>query len=269
MIALHQNAQKIVAVTQAAPEGVNVPIGGCTSALCQCGEVKLTFPGPRGPQPAFLDPFARAASPNADPADAAFSAEVAAELTPESWSLLTDVVLAWKRLDMDAVDAGKGTWTFDESAVELRGAMVPYTEVFRFSTPALVMLNGQDCYVDESYCVRPECPCTEVAVAVVPRSSPTGGAVFPLAELYFDYHRGTARVHPQRPVTAGELQAICQTLVSQNPAFPNNLAVRHQRMQALYTRSRRGVAAMSRPQVGRNDPCPCGSGAKYKKCCGA
>lgn len=23
-----------------------------------------------------------------------------------------------------------------------------------------------------------------------------------------------------------------------------------------------------KPQVGRNDPCPCGSGKKYKKCCG-
>ncbi|MCG2879304.1 SEC-C domain-containing protein, partial [Obesumbacterium proteus] len=24
----------------------------------------------------------------------------------------------------------------------------------------------------------------------------------------------------------------------------------------------------TKPQVGRNDPCPCGSGKKYKKCCG-
>ncbi|HUT75007.1 MAG TPA: SEC-C metal-binding domain-containing protein [Armatimonadota bacterium] len=24
----------------------------------------------------------------------------------------------------------------------------------------------------------------------------------------------------------------------------------------------------SGPKVGRNDPCPCGSGRKYKKCCG-
>ncbi|MBI4967919.1 MAG: SEC-C domain-containing protein [Rhodospirillales bacterium] len=23
------------------------------------------------------------------------------------------------------------------------------------------------------------------------------------------------------------------------------------------------------PKIGRNDPCPCGSGRKYKKCCGA
>jgi len=25
----------------------------------------------------------------------------------------------------------------------------------------------------------------------------------------------------------------------------------------------------SEKKVGRNDPCPCGSGKKYKKCCGA
>jgi len=28
------------------------------------------------------------------------------------------------------------------------------------------------------------------------------------------------------------------------------------------------VHAYARPNVGRNNPCPCGSGAKYKKCCG-
>ncbi|MDD4940337.1 MAG: preprotein translocase subunit SecA [Candidatus Omnitrophica bacterium] len=28
------------------------------------------------------------------------------------------------------------------------------------------------------------------------------------------------------------------------------------------------AAAVSHPRVGRNDPCPCGSGKKYKKCCG-
>ncbi len=32
------------------------------------------------------------------------------------------------------------------------------------------------------------------------------------------------------------------------------------------TESRRPVRAGSK--VGRNDPCPCGSGRKYKKCCG-
>ncbi|WP_207456235.1 YchJ family protein [Azospirillum sp. SYSU D00513] len=30
-----------------------------------------------------------------------------------------------------------------------------------------------------------------------------------------------------------------------------------------------GARPRSTPKVGRNDPCPCGSGKKYKKCCGA
>lgn len=35
--------------------------------------------------------------------------------------------------------------------------------------------------------------------------------------------------------------------------------------------ARRGTAPIRRetPKVGRNDPCPCGSGKKYKQCCGA
>ncbi len=28
------------------------------------------------------------------------------------------------------------------------------------------------------------------------------------------------------------------------------------------------IASHRQPDVGRNDPCPCGSGKKYKKCCG-
>ncbi|WP_212635429.1 SEC-C metal-binding domain-containing protein, partial [Rhodobacter capsulatus] len=29
------------------------------------------------------------------------------------------------------------------------------------------------------------------------------------------------------------------------------------------------MASAPGPKVGRNDPCPCGSGKKFKKCCGA
>ncbi len=37
------------------------------------------------------------------------------------------------------------------------------------------------------------------------------------------------------------------------------------------TRKKSRVATIKRetPKAGRNDPCPCGSGEKYKKCCGA
>jgi uncharacterized protein len=39
----------------------------------------------------------------------------------------------------------------------------------------------------------------------------------------------------------------------------------------LFWAAKRGVATIRRdePKVGRNDPCPCGSGKKFKQCCGA
>ena len=36
-------------------------------------------------------------------------------------------------------------------------------------------------------------------------------------------------------------------------------------IEKAYKRSKTVVKA---PKIGRNDPCPCGSGKKYKKCCG-
>ena len=35
------------------------------------------------------------------------------------------------------------------------------------------------------------------------------------------------------------------------------------------TESRKPVVLSAADKIGRNDPCPCGSGKKYKKCCGA
>ena len=38
----------------------------------------------------------------------------------------------------------------------------------------------------------------------------------------------------------------------------------YQPMQGIDSR----MSSASTKKVGRNDPCPCGSGKKYKKCCG-
>ncbi|MBQ7563751.1 MAG: SEC-C domain-containing protein [Lachnospiraceae bacterium] len=38
----------------------------------------------------------------------------------------------------------------------------------------------------------------------------------------------------------------------------------------LYKEQKRSMTIVHEgPKIGRNDPCPCGSGKKYKKCCGA
>ena len=42
-----------------------------------------------------------------------------------------------------------------------------------------------------------------------------------------------------------------------------------EKRKELYLEQKKSGTVVKGPKVGRNDPCPCGSGKKYKKCCGA
>ena len=41
-----------------------------------------------------------------------------------------------------------------------------------------------------------------------------------------------------------------------------------ERRKELYKEQSSSTTVVKPPKIGRNDPCPCGSGKKYKKCCG-
>ena len=41
-----------------------------------------------------------------------------------------------------------------------------------------------------------------------------------------------------------------------------------EKRKELYLEQKKSGTVVKGPKIGRNDPCPCGSGKKYKKCCG-
>lgn len=41
-----------------------------------------------------------------------------------------------------------------------------------------------------------------------------------------------------------------------------------ERRKELYKQQKSSKTIVKPPKIGRNDPCPCGSGRKYKQCCG-
>jgi preprotein translocase subunit SecA len=72
-------------------------------------------------------------------------------------------------------------------------------------------------------------------------------------------------VEPERVAQAGDLSEL--------PLTPPGDGRRRRERELTPTRTLRpaaapAVTAAPRAKVGRNDPCPCGSGKKYKKCCG-
>ena len=42
-----------------------------------------------------------------------------------------------------------------------------------------------------------------------------------------------------------------------------------EKLKELYREAKKANTIVKGPKIGRNDPCPCGSGKKFKKCCGA
>ncbi|MBI4881137.1 MAG: SEC-C domain-containing protein [Planctomycetes bacterium] len=84
-------------------------------------------------------------------------------------------------------------------------------------------------------------------------------------------HQGTSKnpavVRVQTEARAREILSICdqhgwKVIVGLQPDEDEDVSDVERLLHPL-------EPARAAPTVGRNDPCPCGSGRKYKKCCGA
>jgi len=75
-----------------------------------------------------------------------------------------------------------------------------------------------------------------------------------------------AVVHVQTETRAEEILSICEergwkVIVGIEPDKPEDISDVERLLNPKTIKK-------DKPKVGRNDPCPCGSGKKYKYCCG-
>lgn len=61
-----------------------------------------------------------------------------------------------------------------------------------------------------------------------------------------------------------EQESVIQTLAEAKAASVENIVGAEQMPTVRFTKPR---PVVKDHKIGRNDPCPCGSGLKYKKCC--
>jgi preprotein translocase subunit SecA len=76
-----------------------------------------------------------------------------------------------------------------------------------------------------------------------------------------------ANEHAARAEQSKRLAANTSS-ANNSDAFDRAMAVA-EKAQAAREAASNGAPRKAAPSVGRNEPCPCGSGKKYKKCCGA
>jgi hypothetical protein len=128
--------------------------------------------------------------------------------------------------------------------------------------------DGDRYLVDDQHCVEPGCDCGTVIVDFHLIHEETKSSTrIGTAWLDLDGSR-PLELEPAEPADAARLQAVHDAFRSGPAGTDANLADRHRRMHALGREiHRRAKPPPPAAKVGRNDPCPCGSGKKYKKCC--
>ena len=92
------------------------------------------------------------------------------------------------------------------------------------------------------------------------------GALVPILALAHEHHPDPEMRPYKEPMSAERREQLIAGMAAAVPAIyryfasHRRLAAREERERTTHRRSER--------KVGRNEPCPCGSGQKFKKCCG-
>ena len=187
-----------------------------------------------------------------------------------------------ERLDSDVLDAigrlwyrGKG-WPDPELRVREAkeivipgwrlGDMLAYDDVL--TGPREDMYSFDDGLFEavDMHCIKPDCTCGEVFVGVEAHEE---HAKHRIGHVVVE-PSGALRMEPKKGAE-DRLERVWAAFVKRHPRYRERLVRRGAVLKELCTRVLPGqaAAAKAQPKVGRNDPCPCGSGKKYKKCCGA
>jgi hypothetical protein len=146
-----------------------------------------------------------------------------------------------------------------------RDELVGWYEAHPEARPDTYIDDDDAFAAEELYCVNPDCDCNEAVVAF---SVLRARVASPIGHLRV--HLSSGKVLDQRGPSQ-RLERLWSAYCARHRGACGRIARRKRIMLEL---AESGAAARSKPvragvRVGRNDPCPCGSGKKHKRCCGA
>lgn len=163
---------------------------------------------------------------------------------------------------------------FDELELE-DGSCFGYAEVFgdKDAEKFLFEYKGTNYFVDDQYCTNPECKCNEVILTFI-EIIPGRKVQQPKFSLRMPFDRGNYQIEYSNSVSKDEIEQIFKCFLGHINNDFKLLRDRYLRMKdygkkrIARKKQNRDVQRIKNSKIGRNDPCPCGSGKKFKKCCG-
>jgi len=157
------------------------------------------------------------------------------------------------------------------------GQCVGFVEVYPEHAPDKFQFEhiGTEYLVDDQYCIDPACKCHEAILTYIPLTDENVGSEHQFT-LILSLTTGKYTVESASGYGAADIQEIhnayLQHIRRNLGLFRGRYAKMKEygrtRISSASSSDRRNVPIVRSAKVGRNDPCPCGSGKKFKKCCG-
>ena len=162
---------------------------------------------------------------------------------------------------------------FDYHEIEENGLMVTYNDILPYGDHLFVKLNGEKYWIYDQYCVLPKCACSEASLAFCKVGEFNEPMTEPVEEQYsvtLDY-RNRKWGMLKGDTNSADIKTVRAAVEEQIPDICEKLLNRHTKLKSIYSHCKKRHLKQKQqhhpPEAGRNDPCPCGSGKKYKKCC--
>lgn len=161
-----------------------------------------------------------------------------------------------------------------EHEIENEGITVAFDSIFHFSEKFQLDCNQKSYLLVDQYCIRSTCNCRNAIFIILETENSEILNYDRETIIRYEYKSGNWKIDTSsNAVDKGQIKQIIGELKHSYPDINKHLRKRHRILRELYRdyRDRKfkqdGPAAIP-GKIGRNDPCPCGSGKKYKKCCG-
>jgi hypothetical protein len=208
-----------------------------------------------------------------DPASITVAKAIANEISKADWNRLWGFYLGAKRYLTEHADPDQIDAHFPPDVLAGDGSMVGYYEILPYAKPIEFTLGAQTWVLDDQHCVRAKCSCQEAVLSFFelrPSAQPSGNGSEPTLCIRYAYDTGQIEALSNVKDRRWSGKAFVDALKKVLPDVDSVLAKRQALLRRLYRRAlSRKTIRLQAPKPGRNDPCPCGSGKKYKKCCGA
>ena len=144
-----------------------------------------------------------------------------------------------------------------------RGEMLAWDDVCAGVRQDFYVLGNRLYEAADMYCPIPACECAEVVISFEcqkPRGAPPPGQVIV-------QRTGLIEIVPNKN-SQERLDQLWIAFQKRHPDYLTRFASRYPTMKSIGARIA-PQPVVAAPKPGRNNPCPCGSGKKYKKCCGS